>query len=99
MAEARDLELLAKVLDQDDLPDAVRQAFEDMQFKVDRYPLTAKQRAWGKAILNGDVYEPEPDCLNLWSNGLVPKGKDVPDPPMLRRENLPMKPPVRRSVG
>jgi len=98
VAEARDLELLSAVLDKDDLSDAVRTSFEDMQTKVDRYPLSKKQRVWAKAILAGEKYEPEEECLNLWSGGKVPKGRDVPDPPMLRRENLPMKPPPRRPV-
>jgi hypothetical protein len=94
VAEARDLDLLTSVLEKDDLSDSVRAAFEDMQFKVDRYPLSKKQRAWARAILDGDKYDPEPDeCQNLWSSGKVPKGNDVPTPAVLL--NLPKKPPMR----
>jgi hypothetical protein len=97
VAEAKDLVLLEAVLDKDDLPDAVRTAFEDMQHKIDDRPLTKKQRDWAKAVLNGDKFEPDADeCLNLWSSGKVPRGREVPDPPMLRRENLPLKPPRRK---
>jgi hypothetical protein len=96
VAEARDLDLISQVLEKDDLSDAVRAAFEDMQFKVDRYPLTKKQRDWAKAVLTGDKYEPEEQCLNLWSSGKVPKGNDVPTPDVLK--HLPKKPPMRRPV-
>jgi hypothetical protein len=92
-AEAKDLELLVAVLDRDDLPDGTREAFEDMQHKVDRYGLSSKQRAWARAILAGEKYEPEEECLNLWSSGKVPKGRDVPTPAVLL--NLPKKPPPR----
>ncbi len=97
VAEARDLELLVAVLDKDDLSDAVRSAFEDMQTKVDKYPLSAKQRAWARAVLVGEKYEPEEEYLNLWSSGKVPKGRDVPTPEVLK--NLPKKPPPRRPGG
>lgn len=97
VAEAKDLELLVAVLDKDDLSDAVREAFEDMQHKVDRFGLSSKQRAWARAILAGEKYEPEEECLNLWSSGKVPKGKDVPTPLVL--QNLPKKPPQRKPVG
>jgi hypothetical protein len=96
MADDKDLDLITQVLEKDDLSNSVRAAFEDMQFKVDRYPLSKKQRAWAHAILSGDKYEAEEECLNLWSSGKVPKGRDVPTPAVLL--NLPKKPPMRRPV-
>lgn len=93
-AEARDLELLSTALDMD-LADAVRAAFEDMQHKVDRYPLSKKQRDWLKAVIAGEKYDPDPEYLNLMSSGKVPRGREVATPAVL--QNLPKKPPPRRT--
>jgi len=57
-------------------------------------PLTAKQRQWAQrllASLNGEVV-----YTNDWSSGKVPRGREVETPPMLKRENLPLRPPGRR---
>jgi hypothetical protein len=94
VAEARDLDLIVRVLEEGDISDAVRAAFEDMQHKVDRWPLSKKQRDWARAILNGEKYEPPEEYLNLVSTGKVPIGKPVPTPKVL--QNLPKKPPPRR---
>ena len=93
-----DAELLAKVLDSDDLSDGVRAAFEDMQHKVERFGLSKKQREWARTILAGGKYVPPEEYLNLVSGGQVPRGREVATPVALRRENLPMKPPPRRPV-
>lgn len=95
VAEAQDLDLIARVLDEGDISDAVRVAFEDMQHKADRYPLSKKQRDWAKAILAGEKYEPPEEYLNLVSAGKVPLGRPVPTPKVL--QNLPKKPPPRRA--
>lgn len=54
--------------------------------------LSDRQRAWVK-----DVYEKvfdDPQYENLVSRGLVPRGKEVETPAVLR--NLPLRPPGRR---
>jgi len=91
----KDLALLAAVLERDDLSDAARAAFEDMQHKLDRWPLTKKQRQWIEAALRGEKFEPEPEYENLVSSGRVPRGREVPTPAIL--QNLPKKPPPRRT--
>jgi hypothetical protein len=94
VSRAKDEDLLHRVLEEAEISDAARAAFEDMQQKLVRFPLTPKQRAWAEAVLRGDRYEGEDECLNLWSSGKVPKGRDVPTPPVL--QNLPLKPPGRK---
>ena len=37
-----------------------------------------------------------PQYENLVSSGQVPRGKEVPTPDVLKRENLPLKPPKRK---
>lgn len=57
-------------------------------------PLTPKQRAWAEGIAEGRFVEAEPDYQNLVSRGLVPRGREVEPPAVLR--NLPLRPPTRR---
>lgn len=91
---ATDKELLKLALDDDELPDETREAFTDMQTKIGvSGRLTDKQRAWVRNVL-GDKAEPEYE--NLVSSGKVPRGVHVESPPVLRRENLPLRPPGRR---
>jgi hypothetical protein len=85
-----DAELLEEVLDMDDLPEGAHDAFSDMQHKG--RPLSANQRAWIEASLEGKPYEPPVEPYeNLVSDGKVPRGKEVPTPEVLKR--LPLKPP------
>jgi hypothetical protein len=84
-------ELLASSLDEDEEERFNARAFREM---LDRgRPLSEKQHAWV-----ADVYEKvigDPQYLNLWSAGRVPKGRDVPTPEVLTRS--PKRPPTRRS--
>jgi hypothetical protein len=65
-------------------------AFRDMLDK-DR-PLSKKQRDWVAGVHKRIVTD-EPEYLNLVSNGLCPRGREVPTPKVL--QNLPLKPPRR----
>jgi len=56
-------------------------------------PLTDKQRSWARSI-HEQIFE-SPKYENLVSRGLVPRGREVPTPTVL--QNLPKKPPQRRS--
>jgi hypothetical protein len=70
--------------------------FEEWLIKLEAPPkrevLSDKQRAWARKIagVGGETYE------NLYSAGKVPRGREVPTPAVLRRENLPMRPPGRK---
>lgn len=68
------------------------EAFADMLKRGK--PLTPKQRAWAGGLSEGKFVEAAPEYKNLFSSGLVPRGKEVELPPVLR--NLQMKPPGRR---
>lgn len=57
--------------------------------------LTAKQRAWAAGVIAGHYVEPEPEYENLISSGRAPRGREVETPALLRRENLPLRPPRR----
>ncbi len=88
--------LLHRALDEVELPDAVREAFEDMLSKIERRgPLSSRQRAWVKATLAGEKYDAPPEYENLVSSGRVPRGREVPEPEALKHR--PLKPPQRRS--
>lgn len=87
-----DIALLKEVLDTAKLAH-VHDTFENMLLKLQEHPtwtLTAKQRSWAQELVGKPVYE------NLASSGKAPRGREVPTPVVLRRENLPMKPPGRR---
>jgi hypothetical protein len=68
-------------------------AFADM-LRVGR-PLSAKQRVWVRAIY--EKFFDEPMYENLASSGGLCRGREVETPAVLRRENLPMRPPKRRT--
>ena len=73
-----DTELLAAVLAMEDLDDARRVRFEDMALRLRRYGrLTVDQRAWAAATLAREHYEPPVSYENLFSRGLVPRGREV----------------------
>jgi hypothetical protein len=74
--------------------DSAKTAFEDMLQKLDRYPLSVEQRAWARATINGEKYEPPIEYKNEWSAGLIPRGREVATAPVLRV--LPKKPPGRK---
>ncbi len=86
---AADAELLREVLALDKLSDANREAFEDMLVQVeDGYSLSAKQKKWALGLLDKPTYE------NLISSGKAPRGREVPEPEVLKRR--PLKPPGRK---
>jgi hypothetical protein len=61
-----------------------------------REELTEKQRKWARGVaarIRGE--EAEPEYENLISNGLCPRGREVPTPAVL--QNLPKRPPPRRA--
>lgn len=91
--------LLKLVLDhEDDLTAEEHKAFLSMyryieraQTKGEEVRLSAKQSTWLSAVAKRlDVVEP---AANLVSRGLVPRGAEVPTPPILL--NRPLKPPGR----
>jgi|HubBroStandDraft_2_1064218.scaffolds.fasta_scaffold107277_3 hypothetical protein len=74
-----------------------RRAFRSMLNSLNagaKLCLTEPQRAWVvgvfERVFDEEVYE------NLFSRGLVPVGRPVETPAVLRKENLPLKPPGRR---
>ena len=97
-----DLRMLATLLDDhlEELSEAEVEAFADMRFNMTAYEkvggqdhrrqLSAKQRQWVTSVHERLV----PQYANLVSRGLVPRGREVPTPPVL--QNLPKKPPPRR---
>lgn len=90
--EESDFELVGRVLALTKLTEEQRAAFEDMAEYMadgDWRRLSEKQRAWAKGLLD------EPEYKNLVSSGLVPRGRPVPTPPVLQRQNLPLRPPKR----
>jgi hypothetical protein len=101
-----DLALLAKtikkgeeLLEEDDgrVSQIAVDAFKDMYARLtERFVtrLSDKQRAWAKSVWR-QISDDEPEYENLISNGLCPRGKEVPTPSVL--QNLPKKPPPRRQ--
>lgn len=81
----------------DDNEENHARAFRDMLKRLelgDQQTLSAKQRSY-----LGGIYERvcgEPTYENLYSSGKLCRGREVETPTMLRRENLPLKPPKRR---
>ena len=91
-ARVADLELLTEALGSE-LTESQRDAFTDMRdWLVGRKgsSLSQNQREWIMKVLDKPVYE------NLVSAGAVPAGRPVETIPLLKRENLPMKPPGRK---
>lgn len=81
----------------DDSTESHAKAFRDMLKRLelgDQQSLTQKQRQY-----LGGIHERmmgEPDYVNIASSGKLCRGREVETPPMLRRENLPMRPPKRK---
>jgi len=90
-----DLEMLSKLLAESDLDPSEREAFTDMQRHLRDRPsaiLTEKQRAWVRGVL----VRFEPQYENLVSSGKVSNTTKVETIDLLKRENLPLRPPGRR---
>lgn len=87
---ASDLSMLQELLDEQDLSDGRREMLTSMLEGLDRFPtLTAKQRE-----IVQDIHDQlHPKYQNLVSEGLVPRGREVPEPEALRYK--PTKPPGR----
>lgn len=99
----KDIELLHKLLDDHahEMQDNERESAEDMLDKMESglgeatdLRLTEKQRDFAKSLYTKYA----PDYQNLISSGKAPRGKEVPTIEMLKRENLPLKPPSRRKL-
>jgi hypothetical protein len=75
---------------------ATRKAFRDMLSKLENGlpELSQRQREWVRGIFDR-VFD-DPQYENLFSSGNLCLGKPVETPEVLRRENLPLKPPGRR---
>jgi hypothetical protein len=72
-----------------------KKAFSDMLDRLldGRYAcLTASQRKWAKGVL--ERAKEEPQYLNEFSAGKIPRGKEVATPLVL--QNLPKSPPPRK---
>lgn len=88
-----DQKLLLDALELEKLDPSTRSAFEKMLEDLEsgeRNMLSAKQRSWVRGVLDIPEYE------NLASKGKLARGREVPTPEVLKRENLPMKPPGRQ---
>jgi hypothetical protein len=99
-----DLNALSELLEHhaDELSEVELEAFNDMRFSLQAYGgtdipsrgkfqmLTTKQREWVTTVHERII----PAYANLVSRGLVPRGREVPTPPVL--QNLPKRPPQRR---
>ncbi len=104
-ARDEDLRMLAEVLahadahEDDDcqlVSDKARKAFQDMAARLKRLPsaeLFDKQRKWLAGVYERVTGEPQYE--NLVSSGLVPRGREVETPAVLR--HLPKRPPMARS--
>lgn len=74
-----------------------RKAFREMLDRLENgraLELSDKQRAWVRGVFER-VFD-SPTYENLFSSGKLCLGKPVETPAVLRRENLPLKPPGRR---
>jgi len=90
-----DIKLLESVLDEDlELTEEEQIMFDGLLDFLKGSPsrsLSKKQRN----KLQASYDRSHPEYENLYSSGKVPKGKDIPTPPVL--QNLPKFPPGRRS--
>ena len=87
---------VADDIEPDLLSCATFDAFSDMRNRI-RYGqrLTPKQRAWVQSVAdNAGIVLPR--NANLVSRGLVPRAREVDVALVLRRDQLPMKPPGRK---
>jgi hypothetical protein len=88
-----DRKLLQKTLEAMSATDSSRETFEGWLDEIEsgqRKAISPKQRAWVNNVL--DEYEPR--AANLVSRGLVPRGREVETPEVLKV--LPLKPPGRK---
>ena len=86
------IELLQGILDSPDVTEEEEAAFSDILEKVKLYgKISEKQQAWAESVAKRLDVMP---TANLVSTGRV-RGNEVETPKLLRRENLPMKPPGR----
>jgi len=89
-----DLEMLNELLDKhdDEMSVGEVESFADMRFvlKAHKRSLSPKQHEWVASVYERIV----PQYANLVSNGIAPRGKEVPTPPTL--QNLPKRPPPRK---
>ena len=85
-----DRELLEAVLERDNLSEKALIAFSNMLDGLSfGRPLSAEQRAWATAALEGQQYVPSEKYENLVSSGKVPRGREVE----LMVTDKPLKPP------
>lgn len=95
-----DLRMLRALLEEHlaELSDHEAEAFAGMRFDLTAHDgpgfhqLTEKRREWLTRVHERIV----PQYSNLVSRGLVPRGKEVPDPPAL--QNRPTRPPKPKKV-
>jgi len=92
---AADADLLRAVLDDPAIDDDTSAAFNDMLEQVTQRtrPLTERQREWVRTVADREGIV-DPRTTNLVSRGVVPRGREVATPAVLR--NLPLNPPGRR---
>lgn len=98
--KSSDLALLNKALDvkfADKLSAETVEAFASMRYDLTVYGrlLSNKQRAWVRSTLEA-LGVGEPVYENLVSSGVVKGSSKVPTLDILKRENLPLKPPPRK---
>ena len=90
-----DQDLLRQALNAKELKEHERNLFAVWLIELEngeRNRLSQRQRVWTNDVLDRS----EERTANLVSRGLVKRGREVPLPEVLKRENLPMKPPGRR---
>ena len=88
---------LVRMVLAEEITEAEREAFDEMLAMLDagRCTLSEKQRAWVRSV--GQRAGADIDgVMDRWKRGEIPRGREVETPVVLRRENLPMKPPGRR---
>ena len=88
IAALSDTHLLLRVLEEDEITTAERDAFREMRALIltgDRERLSKKQRSWAEEVLRR--------CTPVLASD-VPRGREVATPAVL--QNLPKRPPPRR---
>lgn len=93
MSDLSDGQLLADILEHEEITESEREAFSDMAAGLLEGRVLSRrsggQREWVERVHARLV----PAYENLVSRGLVPRGREVPTPEVLK--NLPLKPPGR----
>jgi hypothetical protein len=87
---------LESLLSCDDLTDEERKAFVSMQKQLKRNELTPKQKKWVSDVFERRELDAA-STANLFSRGLVERGKPVKMSPLLDKDRLPKRPPGRRA--